>query len=69
MEIIRETMNTDNISRGGVHEHFQRVLQKAAGGGTHFLNAAGQFVNKVMEVDLVWSVVCTTNCLASGLTS
>ncbi len=35
----------------------------------YLLSSAGQFVSKVMEVDLVWSVVCTTNCLASGLTS
>ncbi len=41
----------------------------AAGGRAHFLSSAGQFVSKVMEVDLVWSAVWTTNCLPLGLTS
>ncbi len=41
----------------------------AARGKAHFLSSVGQLVSKVMEVDLVWSVVWTTNCLASGLTS
>jgi hypothetical protein len=38
-------------------------------GRAHFLSSAGQFVSKVMEVDLVWSAVWTTNCLPLGLTS
>jgi len=41
----------------------------AAGGRAHFLSSAGQFVSKVMEVDLVWSAVWTTNSLPLGLTS
>jgi hypothetical protein len=35
----------------------------------YFFDADGQLVRRVMEVDLVWSVVWTTKCLASGLTS
>src|ERR1700689_4068428 len=35
----------------------------------YFFRGAGQLVRRVMEVLLVWSVVWTTKCLASGLTS
>jgi hypothetical protein len=41
---------------------FSRPDTASAGGRAHFLSSAGQFVTNVMDVDLVWSVVWTTNC-------
>jgi len=58
-----------------LHCPYDRVFQTpstdtaSAGSRAHFLSSTGQFVSNVMDVDLVWSVVWTTNCLASGLTS
>jgi hypothetical protein len=44
-------------------------MRKRVRYGYHFFSAAGQFVSNVMEVDLVWSAVCTANRLPLGLTS
>ncbi len=37
--------------------------------GAHFFSSASQLVNRVMEVDLVWSTVRTTKRWPSALTS